>query len=260
MNIATQPPGHENRVPKVTWDFWAIKLLAVTMGETAADFLNAQLGLGLTRTSILMGVVLIVALVFQFRQKRFVPAFYWIAVVLMSIVGTLITDDLVDNFGVTLLTTTVVFAVALAITFIAWYAVEHTLSIHTIFTNSRETFYWLAILFTFALGTAFGDYMAEALSLGYMQAGLIFGAVIAVIYLAYLFAGLNGILAFWMAYILTRPLGASFGDLLSQDVQNGGLGFGPILTSVVFLAVIVGVIIYMTATHVGNEVVYDEKT
>tara|TARA_R100000687_G_scaffold65543_1_gene54246 strand:+ start:284 stop:1078 length:795 start_codon:yes stop_codon:yes gene_type:complete len=253
------PIAHENRVPQVTWDFWVIKLLAVTMGETAADFLNAQLGLGLTKTSLIMGAVLALALVFQFKQKRYVPAYYWIAVVLMSIVGTLITDNLIDNFGYTLRGTTIAFSIVLAAVFALWYAVERTLSIHTIFTNSREAFYWLAILFTFALGTAFGDFMAEALKLGYLQAGLIFGGVIAVIYMAYLFAGLNGILAFWMAYILTRPLGASIGDLLSQDVANGGLGFGPILTSAGFLAVIVAVIIYMTATHDGNEVVYDAE-
>lgn len=258
MNNTTRSVAHENRVPKVTYDFWIIKLLAVTMGETAADFLNAQLGLGLTYTSLIMGAVLAVALVFQFRQKRYVPAYYWIAVVLMSIVGTLVTDNLIDNFGFSLLSTTIVFTIVLAIVFGVWYGVEKTLSIHTIFTNSREAFYWMAILFTFALGTAFGDYMAEALSLGYLTAGLIFGSVIAVIYLAYLFAGLNAILAFWLAYILTRPLGASFGDLLSQDVANGGFGFGPVLTSGVFLAVIVVVIAYMTATHKGNEVVYDD--
>lgn len=249
---------HENRVPKVTWDFWVIKLLAVTMGETAADFLNAQLGLGLTKTSLIMGAVLVVALVLQFRQKRYVPAYYWIAVVLMSIVGTLITDNLVDNFGVALHTTTIVFTLALALTFIVWYAAERTLSIHTIFTNSREAYYWLAILFTFALGTAFGDYMAEALSLGYLAAGLMFGVVIAGIYVAYLFLGLNGIAAFWAAYILTRPLGASFGDLLSQPVANGGIGLGAVITSVVFLAVISVLIVYMTVTHDGNEVVRDE--
>ena len=243
----------ENRVPKVTWDFWVIKLLAVTMGETAADFLNAQMGLGLTKTSLIMGVVLIVALILQFKQKRYVPAYYWIAVILMSIVGTLVTDNLVDNFGVALSTTSIIFAVALAATFTVWYMAEGTLSIHTIFTNSREAYYWLAILFTFALGTAFGDYMAEALKLGYLQAGLVFGAVIAVIYLAYLFAGLNGILAFWMAYILTRPLGASFGDLLSQPIKNGGIGLGPTITSAIFLAVILATIVYMTATHDGNE-------
>lgn len=253
------PIAHENRVPKVTWDFWIIKLLAVTMGETAADFLNAQLGLGLTKTSLIMGVVLIVALVFQFAQKRYVPFYYWVAVILMSIVGTLVTDNLVDNFGVALSTTTIIFSVILAATFAAWYAVERTLSIHTIFTNSREAFYWLAILFTFALGTAFGDYMAEALNLGYLASGLLFGVVIAGIYLAYRFAGLNGILAFWAAYILTRPLGASFGDLLSQDVSAGGLGFGPTATSVVFLAVIAAVIAFMTISHDGNEVEYDAK-
>ena len=135
--ISTCPAAHENRVPKVTWDFWVIKLLAVTMGETAADFLNAQLGLGLTKTSILMGVVLLVSLFFQFKQKRYVPVYYWVAVVLMSIVGTLITDNLVDNFGIALSTTSIVFTVALAATFGLWYAKEGTLSIHTIFTNSR---------------------------------------------------------------------------------------------------------------------------
>lgn len=250
----TLPTPHENRVPKVTWDFWGVKLLAVTMGETAADFLNAQLGLGLTNTSLIMGAVLALALVFQFRQKRYVPAFYWIAVVLMSIVGTLVTDNLVDNFGVALSTTSIIFAIVLAATFAVWYVAERTLSIHTIFTNAREAYYWLAILFTFALGTAFGDYMAEALSLGYLSAGLIFGAVIAAIYMAYLFLGLNGIAAFWAGYILTRPLGASFGDLLSQPVANSGFGVGPVITSAVFLGVIIVLIIYMTVTHDGNEI------
>jgi len=258
-NTATNAVGHENRVPKVTWDFWVIKLLAVTMGETAADFLNAQLGLGLTNTSLIMGAILAVALYFQFAQKRYVPAYYWVAVILMSIVGTLVTDNLIDNLGYTLLGTTITFSIILAIVFAVWFAVERTLSIHTIFTNSREAFYWLAILFTFALGTAFGDYMAEALSLGFLSAGVIFGVVIAAIYLGFRNFGLDAVLAFWLAYILTRPLGASIGDLLSQDVSNGGLGFGPMVTSAVFLTVIVAVIVYMTTTHDGNEVVYDDK-
>ena len=150
-----------NRVPKVTADFWLIKLMAVTMGETAADYLAVNLGLGLTATSLIMAGILAVALVAQFTQKRYVPWAYWLAVVLISIVGTLVTDNLVDNFGVKLLTTTIAFTIALIATFALWYRSERTLSIHSIFTNRREAFYWLAILFTFALGTAAGDLVAD---------------------------------------------------------------------------------------------------
>lgn len=244
-----------NRVPRITVDFWLIKLMAVTMGETAADYLNVQLGLGLTATSLLMTVVLIAALVWQFRQKCYVPAPYWLAVVLISIVGTLITDNLVDNFHVPLIVTTVFFAVALTITFVVWFMFERTLSIHTVYTTRREVFYWLAILFTFALGTAAGDMVAEQFSLGYLATGVLFGLVIASLSLGYFFLGLNNILAFWLVYILTRPLGASFGDLLSQPRQYGGLGLGTIVTSAIFLVVIVGVVIYMTFRHEGEELV-----
>ena len=163
---------------------------------------------------------------FQFRVRRYVPGIYWLAVVLISIVGTLITDNLTDNFGVSLVTTTIVFSVVLAATFAAWYASERTLSIHTIVTTRREAFYWLTVLFTFALGTAAGDLTAERLAIGYWQSALLFGALIAVVYVAHLRLGLNAILAFWIAYILTRPLGASIGDYLSQPRADGGLGLG----------------------------------
>ena len=242
-----------NRVPDVTVDFWLIKVMAVTMGETAADYLAVNLGLGLTATSLIMSGVLVVALVLQFAQKRYVPWAYWLAVVLISIVGTLVTDNLVDNFGVRLETTTIVFSIVLALTFLAWYASEKTLSIHTIFTTRREIFYWLAILFTFSLGTAAGDLVAERFDMGYLTTGLIFGGVIAVIALGYFFLGLNGILAFWLAYILTRPLGASFGDLLSQPVEYGGLGFGTTFTSLIFLGCIVAIVLYMTLRRIIDE-------
>ncbi|MEP6563562.1 MAG: hypothetical protein ABJB10_00400 [Mesorhizobium sp.] len=235
-----------NRVPDVTVDFWLIKLMAVTMGETAADYLAVNLGLGLTVTSLIMTGILVVALILQFAQKRYVPWAYWLAVVLISIVGTLVTDNLVDNFGVRLETTTIAFSVALAATFSVWYASERTLSIHTIFTTRREIFYWLAILFTFALGTAAGDLVAETFDMGYLTTGLLFGGVIALIAFAYYVLKLDGILAFWLAYILTRPLGASFGDLLSQPVEYGGLGFGTTLTSIIFLACIAALVLYMT--------------
>ncbi|RAZ90020.1 hypothetical protein DPM33_14330 [Mesorhizobium hawassense] len=242
-----------NRVPEVTLDFWLIKIMAVTMGETAADYLAVNLGLGLTTTSLIMTGMLIVALVLQFAQKRYVPWAYWLAVVLISIVGTLVTDNLVDNFGVRLETTTIVFAVVLALTFVAWHASEKTLSIHTIVTTRREVFYWLAILFTFSLGTAAGDLVAERIDLGYLTTGLIFGGVIAAIAFGYFFLGLNGILAFWLAYILTRPLGASFGDLLSQPVEYGGMGFGTTFTSLTFLGAIVVIVLYMTLKTIIDE-------
>jgi len=201
-----------NKVPEVTLYFWIIKILATTVGETAADFLNTNLKLGLTNTTYVMGSLLLITLFFQFRFKKYVPGVYWLAVVLISVVGTLITDNLTDNFGVALVTTTIVFAIALAVTFAVWYAREKTLSIHTIFTTRREVFYWFAILFTFALGTAAGDLAAERINLGYWLSAVMFGAMIGVVAIAHFRFKLNAILAFWIAYILTRPLGASLGD------------------------------------------------
>ncbi|MBZ9773025.1 hypothetical protein [Mesorhizobium sp. CO1-1-8] len=242
-----------NRVPDVTVDFWLVKLMAVTMGETAADYLAVNLGLGLTVTSLIMTGVLIVAIVLQFAQKNYVPWAYWLAVVLISVVGTLITDNLVDNFGVRLQTTTIAFSVALAATFAVWYASERTLSIHTIFTTRREIFYWLAILLTFSLGTAAGDLVAESFDMGYLTTGLLFGGAIALIALAYWLLHLDAILVFWLAYILTRPLGASFGDLLSQPVEYGGLGFGTIFTSLIFLGCIIALVLYMTLKKTAGD-------
>jgi uncharacterized membrane-anchored protein len=242
-----------NRVPAVTTEFWLIKLMAVTMGETAADYLAVNLGLGLTATSLLMAGVLIAALAWQFSRKRYVPYAYWLAVVLISIVGTLVTDNLVDNFGVSLVTTTVIFTVALAATFAVWFSYERTLSIHTVITTRREAFYWLAILFTFALGTAAGDLVAERFGLGYMATGILFGMVIASLAIGYAALGLDAILGFWLAYIFTRPLGASFGDFLSQPAEYGGMAFGTVATSALFLAAIILIVVYMTLTRRGEE-------
>ncbi|MEI6097825.1 MAG: hypothetical protein WCS20_05905 [Alphaproteobacteria bacterium] len=242
-----------NRVPNVTLDFWLIKLTAVTMGETAADYLAVNLGLGLTATTLIMVGVLAVALALQFAQKRYRPWSYWLAVVLISVVGTLVTDNLVDNFGVALLTTTWVFALALALTFALWWASERTLSIHSIFTTRREIFYWLAILLTFALGTATGDLVAEQFGLGYLATGILFGMIIASLAVGYFALGLDPILGFWLAYIFTRPLGASIGDLLSQPVEYGGFGLGTIITSTLFLTVIIMTVLYMSMSNAGEE-------
>jgi uncharacterized membrane-anchored protein len=235
-----------NKVPEITLYFWVIKILCTTVGETAADLLNENLGLGLTNTTCIMAAALIAVLVFQFRSRKYVPGIYWLAVVLISIVGTLFSDNLVDNLGVELQTTTIAFSAILACVFAAWYWSERTLSVHTIVTTRREAFYWLAILFTFALGTSAGDLVAEKLELGFLPSVGIFAGAIAIVTVAHFRFKLNAILAFWIAYILTRPLGASIGDYLSQPVEETGLGLGTILTSVIFLATILALVVYLT--------------
>jgi uncharacterized membrane-anchored protein len=235
-----------NKVPEVTVWFWVIKILATTVGETAADYLNETLGFGLTRTTLVVGVVFLIALGFQFSARKYVPPLYWATVVLISVVGTLITDNLTDNLGVPLEATTAVFAVALALTFAGWFAVERTLSIHSIVTRRREAFYWLAILFTFALGTAAGDLVAERFDVGYWPSAVLFAVLIGAVAVSHLVFRANAVLTFWIAYVLTRPLGASLGDGLSQPKADGGLGLGTTVTSVLFLVAIVAVVTYLS--------------
>jgi len=238
-----------NKVPEVTFYFWVIKIMCTTVGETAADYLNVNLGFGLTKTTYFAGALLVALLVAQFRLRRYIPPVYWAVVVVISVFGTLITDNMTDRYNVPLTTSTPIFAAILAVVFATWYAVERTLSIHTIFTTRREAFYWLAILFTFALGTAAGDLVAEQYSLGYGPSIAIWGGIIAAIAAAHYGLGLNAVLSFWLAYILTRPLGASIGDFMSQHSHKyGGLGLGTTGTSYIFLAIIFLLVSYLTVT------------
>lgn len=237
-----------NKVPEITIFFWIIKILATTVGETAADFLNTNLNLGLTITTFIMSGLLIITMFFQFKSNKYVPSIYWLAVVLISIVGTLVTDNLVDNFKVPLEATTIIFLIALILTFMVWYASEKTLSIHSIYTTNREAFYWFAILFTFALGTAAGDLTAERLNLGYWESAVIFASMISVVATAFYRIKLNSVVAFWIAYILTRPLGATLGDFLSQSHDHGGLALGTVETNEIFLIAILSIVIYLTIT------------
>jgi uncharacterized membrane-anchored protein len=235
-----------NKVPAVTVTFWVIKIMATTVGETAADFLNVDLHLGLAGTSVIMGAILAIALLVQLRARKYVPWIYWATVLLVSVFGTLVTDNLVDNLGVSLETTSAVFSLALIATFAAWYAMERTLSIQTICTTRRELFYWTAILFTFALGTAAGDLSAEGMHLGYAASAAIFGAAIALVAVAHFALKFDVVAAFWIAYVLTRPLGASIADFLSQSRVEGGLGLGATGTSAAFLAIIVALVVWLT--------------
>jgi uncharacterized membrane-anchored protein len=251
MNTANPSYSLSIKVPVIiTIYFWVIKILATTVGETGADFLIFNFKFGLPVTSALMGVLLTCFLVAQVRAKAYIPWLYWMTVVMVSIVGTLITDNLTDNLGVPLTASTIAFSIALAVTFWLWHKKEGSLSIHSIHTLRRELFYWTAILFTFALGTAAGDLMAESVGLGYALSALIFGAVIALITTGFYIFKLNNVLAFWLAYIITRPLGASIGDYLSQPMENGGLGLGTVGASTLFLIAIFGLVSYLTMTRV----------
>ncbi|MET9831796.1 hypothetical protein ABZ078_21410 [Streptomyces sp. NPDC006385] len=249
---ASAPVGHRlrwNKVPEVTVYFWVIKVLCTTVGETAADMLNEKLGLGLTGVSLLMSVLLAAALVWQFRTTAYRAGVYWLAVALISVVGTLISDNLTDNLGVPLELSTTVFALVLAVVFVVWYRRERTLSIHSIDSLGRESFYWLAVLFTFALGTAAGDLVAERMALGYWVSALLFALAIGAVAVVHFALGLDAVWSFWIAYVLTRPLGASVGDYLSQPTADGGLGLGAVVTSVLFLAVILGLVVFLTVTR-----------
>ena len=243
MNLLSnkEMPSLLNKVPEVTLGFWIIKVMSTTVGETVADYLAVDVGFGQAITASVMGVLLAIALFMQLRARFYVPWMYWLTVVLVSVVGTQITDALTDGMGVSLYLSTAAFAAALVAIFAIWFWNERTLSIKSIDTGPRELFYWGAILCTFALGTAAGDLATEVLGLGFQWGVVAFGALIVLTALAF-FLGTNMVLTFWIAYILTRPLGAAMGDLLSQSPTYGGLGLGAKLTSIIFLAVIVGLV------------------
>src|ERR1700726_5087462 len=235
------PANMLNKVPEITLAFWIIKIMSTTVGETGADYLAVHVGLGTAITGGIMLALLVAALLAQLRARQYVPWRYWLTVVLVSVVGTQITDFLTDKLEISLYVSTAAFAVILAAIFAIWYAIERTLSIHTIVTRRRELFYWAAILCTFALGTAAGDLANEASGLGFTWGVVIFGLLITLMFASWRF-GAPVVLTFWIAYILTRPLGASLGDLLTQPKTYGGIGLGATLTSTIFLAVIVGLV------------------
>jgi len=247
-----RPVSHDwwVKVPAITLSFWIIKVMSTTVGETAADYLAVNAGLGQVTTRALMAALLVAALTIQLRKAHYTPWAYWLSVVLVSIVGTQITDFLTDDLGVSLYASTPIFAVTLAIIFFVWHRVEHTLSIHDIVSHRRELFYWAAILCTFSLGTAAGDLATEALGMGFKLGVVVFGALIIATYLSFRLGG-NAVLTFWIGYILTRPLGASLGDLLTQSKNYGGMGMGTAWTSALFLTVIV-LLVAVEQYEIGN--------
>ncbi len=244
------------KVPAVTAFFWIIKVLATTVGETFADFLTTYFHRDLhilTRhaslfvCAISFGVLLIILAV-QFIAKKYVPVIYWTAIVVISVAGTQITDALHDIYGVELWQTTLLFAALLVATFAIWFRSEGTLAMKSINTRKRETYYWFAILFTFALGTSAGDQLSEIMSNGFVIPLIVFASAIALIVVLNQFKILGTITAFWIAYILTRPLGANLGDLLAQSPADGGLGLGTNSVSLIFLALILISVAVLTIT------------
>jgi uncharacterized membrane-anchored protein len=237
-----------SKVPEVTAFFWIVKALTTAMGESTSDFLVHTL---VPEVAVVLGgIALAIALYLQFGKDRYVPWAYWLAVAMVGVFGTMAADVLHVGLGVPYIASTIFYAIILAMVFRTWYRVEGTLSIHSITTERREIFYWAAVLATFALGTAAGDLTAVTFGLGYFASGLLFAAIIAIPALGYFRFGMNSILAFWFAYVVTRPLGASFADWLGVSSARGGLAIGTGLVSFVLAAMIAMFVAFLSSTGV----------
>lgn len=235
---------NKSKVPEITVIFWITKVLTTGMGETFSDFLAHQFDPMIA--VILAGICLLASLALQFIVRRYIPWIYWLCVILVSIFGTMAADVLHVGLGIPYLYSTSFFVVLLAIIFITWYVNEKTLSIHSIHTPLREAFYWATVLTTFALGTAAGDMTAVTMHLGYFSSGILFAILITIPAIAYWLFGLNEIFAFWFAYIITRPLGASFADWMGVPGTRGGLGVGTGLVSLILTMIIFVLVAYLS--------------
>lgn len=239
------------KVPQIAAIFWIVKLLTTALGESAADYSIVVIN---PYVAVVGGfLLLVVALIFQFRAKQYKPTTYWFTVAMVAVFGTMAADVLHIQFGVSYLASTIFFATAMIAMFAIWYKVEGTLSIHSVHAPRREAFYWLTIMATFALGTAAGDMTAVSLNLGYFTSILLFGVLIAIPALAYWLFKTNAIVTFWCAYVLTRPLGASVADWLGKPHSIGGVGFGDGSVTVVLTIFIVALVGYLALTHSDSQ-------
>jgi uncharacterized membrane-anchored protein len=237
-----------SKVPEATVLFWIIKVLTTGMGECVSDDLMERLD----NYAVLLGAAaLIGALVWQFRTTRFRVWPYWTAVAMVSVFGTMVADGLRKGLGLTFVDTTVAFGILVAASLAVWYATERTLSIHSITTRRREIFYWTTVMATFALGTAVGDMFASTLGWGFLESGLGFAVLIVLPWLAHRYLKLNAVVAFWSAYVVTRPLGASFADY-SWVPQPWGLGLGKDLTSVISIVAFLITVVIAARTRNGE--------
>jgi uncharacterized membrane-anchored protein len=236
-----------NRVPQVTALFWVVKVLTTGMGETTSDFFVKRFPPEIVVP--IAFVLLVVLLAVQFRVKRYIAAVYWTTALAVSIFGTMAADVLHVGLGVPYVASTAAFALALAAIFVAWHRTERTLSVHSIVTRRREVFYWATVLTTFALGTAAGDWTAMSLGLGYLASGVLFAVVIAVPAVAFRWFRLNAVLAFWFAYVVTRPLGASFADWFAVPAARGGLNLGTGPVSAIAFIMFAALVAVLSVTH-----------
>jgi uncharacterized membrane-anchored protein len=249
--MKTTRSSHYSKVPAVGIFFWITKIFTTGMGETASDWLVTHF---VPEIGVALGALgLMVAFVFQFSAKRYLPWIYWFAVIMVSVFGTMAADLVHVVLGVPYLTSSIFFAIVLGIIFVAWYRFEKTLSIHSIYTKRREVFYWATVLTTFALGTAAGDMTAIVLHLGYFVSGIVFAVLIVIPAIGFYKFKMNEIFAFWFAYIITRPLGASFADWMGVSIARGGLGWGTGPVSLALLILIIGCVGYLTLTHTEEE-------
>jgi uncharacterized membrane-anchored protein len=238
------------KVPEITILFWVVKLLSTAMGESTSDYLvnriNPVVAVGLG------GILLVIALAIQFRADRYVAWTYWLAVLMVAITGTMAADVLHIQFHVPYSVSTPFFAIVLAVVFVAWYRTEGTLSIHSISTPRREIFYWATVMATFAMGTAAGDFTATTLKLGYPASAILFSGLMLIPVVAYWGFRASEVFAFWFAYVLTRPIGASVADWLSKPHHVSGMGLGDGKVSLIFGVLIVGFVVYLTVSHEGT--------
>jgi uncharacterized membrane-anchored protein len=231
------------KVPEITIYFWIIKLLSTALGESTSDYLVYHIN---PYVAVLLGCVgLIFSLILQLFAHKYVAWIYWLAVVMVAIFGTMAADVLHVGLGIPYLISTIFFSVSLAVIFAAWYLSEKTLSIHSINTHRRELFYWLTVIATFALGTAAGDMTAATLNLGYLLSGILFAILFVIPWIGYKKFGWNGIFSFWFAYVITRPLGASFADWFGKPIL-GGLGLGDEIVSIVLTIFVIIFVAYLT--------------
>jgi uncharacterized membrane-anchored protein len=254
---SSEAPSAPIRVPQITAWFWIVKILTTGAGETTSDFLGHDLNHALV--AVVGGIALVASLVLQFRMRRYFAWTYWLAVSMVAIFGTMAADVL-HGAGLPYFASTITFAVALAAIFVAWYRSEQTLSIHSITTRRRETFYWATVIATFALGTAAGDMTATTFGWGYFTSGVVFAIAIVVVGIAHYIVkralsathrhqSTNAVLGFWLAYILTRPLGASFADWMGEPRAKGGLEWGDGVVSIALFVVIAALVAYLAATR-----------
>jgi uncharacterized membrane-anchored protein len=234
------------KVPEVIFLFWVVKILTTAGGEATSDYLKTWGNIGGGGTEV---VLFVAALIVQFATRRYRAFAYWFLAYAIAIFGTGVADFLHLDVGIPYSGTTLLWAVILAAVFVLWYRSERTLSIHSITTQRREAFYWATVFATFALGTALGDYTATSLGLGYLASGILFGVIILLPALAWWRFGLNSVVAFWMAYVVTRPLGASFADYISKPTNTSGLGFGDGQTAVVFTLAVFALVTFLAISR-----------